>query len=75
VPGAADTLVILSNAQGRQEDRIPGVDQYRLEAEEFASCLQERRMPRYPIEDAIANMRVLDALQRSARASGLIQIV
>jgi predicted dehydrogenase len=46
-----------------------------LEAEEFASCLQEGRTPRYPIEDAIANMRVLDALQRSARASGLVQTV
>jgi predicted dehydrogenase len=75
VPGTADTFVILGDAKGRHEDRIPGVDQYRLEAEEFASCLQEGRTPRYPIEDAIANMRVLDALQRSARASGLIQTV
>ena len=75
VPGTADTLVILGDANGRHEDRIPGVDQYRLEAEEFASCLQENRAPRYPVEDAIANMRVLDALQRSARASGLIQNV
>jgi predicted dehydrogenase len=75
VPGTADTIVILDNANGRREERIPGVDQFRLEAEEFASCLLEGRPLHYPAEDAIANMRVLDALNRSARASGLSQQV
>jgi predicted dehydrogenase len=75
VPGTADTFVILGDAKGRHEERIPGVDQYRLEAEEFAACLQEGRPLRYPAEDAVANMRVLDALSRSARASGLSQQV
>ncbi len=75
VPGKVDTLVILSDAQGRHEERIPGVDQYALEAEEFAACLLEGRPLRYPAEDAVANMRAVDALRRSALAGGLAQAV
>jgi xylose dehydrogenase (NAD/NADP) len=75
VPGTADTTVILGDVKGRREARVPGVDQYRLEAEEFASSLRDGRPLLYPAEDAIANMRVLDALNRSARASGLSQSI
>jgi predicted dehydrogenase len=74
VPNAgADTLVILDDASGRHEEVIPGVNQYTLEAEEFAACLLEQRAPRYPAEDGVANMRAIDALYRSARANGLRQ--
>ena len=72
---AAETLVILPDANGRHEERIAGVDQYALEAEEFADCLLEGRPPRYPAADAVANMRAIDALYRSARADGLRQNV
>jgi predicted dehydrogenase len=76
VPGTADTLVIHTDAEGRRhEDRIPGVDQYTLEAEEFADCLLQRRPLRYPPAGAVANMRAIDALYRSARADGLRQTV
>jgi predicted dehydrogenase len=75
VPGKADTVVILADAQGRREERIPGVDQYALEAEEFADCLLQGRPLRYPAEDAVANMRAVDALRRSALANGLAQAV
>ncbi len=73
VPGTADTLVILDDADGRREERIPGVNQYTLEAEEFAAALLERRPPRYPAEDGVANMRAIDALYRSAREGGILQ--
>ncbi|MDB5075799.1 MAG: oxidoreductase domain protein [Chloroflexi bacterium] len=75
VPGTADTLVILTDGTGRHEERIPGVDQYTLEAEEFAACLLENRQPRIPAEDGIANMRAIDALYRSARADSHRQVV
>ena len=75
VPSKADMLVILTDARGRHEERIRGVDQYALEAEEFAACLLEGRSPRYPAEDAVANMRAVDALKLSARAGGLSQAV
>ncbi len=73
--GMSDGLVILTDGSGRHEERIPGVDQYTLEAEEMAACLLEKRAPRYPAEDAVANMRAIDALYRSARADGLRQTV
>ncbi|HVC80241.1 MAG TPA: Gfo/Idh/MocA family oxidoreductase [Chloroflexota bacterium] len=73
VPSQDPTRVILTDQAGRHEEMIPGVDQYRLEAEEFAACLIEGRRPRYPAEDAVANMRAIDALYRSARAQGLSQ--
>ncbi|MGH2391377.1 MAG: Gfo/Idh/MocA family protein [Chloroflexota bacterium] len=75
VPNPEPTSVILTDKQGRHEETIPGVDQYRLEAEEFAACLIEGRAPRYPAEDAVANMRAVDALYCSARAHGLGQRV
>jgi predicted dehydrogenase len=41
-------------------------DQYAIQCAEFAARLRKREGPEFPIEDAIANMRVLDALKRSA---------
>jgi predicted dehydrogenase len=74
VPNAgADTLVILNEGSKRHEKRIPGVNQYTLEAEEFAACLLEKREPRYPATDGVANMRAIDALYRSARSDSLRQ--
>ncbi len=75
VPSQEPTRVILTDKTGRHEDTIPGVDHYRLEAEEFAAYLIEGRPPRYPADDAVANMRAIDALYRSARAQGLSQNV
>lgn len=46
---------------------IPPVDQYTRQGDAVSACLQEGRPVPYPIEDAVANMRVLDALFASAR--------
>lgn len=46
---------------------IPPVDHYTCQGDAVSACLQEGRPVPYPIEDAIANMRVLDALFASAR--------
>jgi predicted dehydrogenase len=70
VPGTADTTILVTDAGGRREELVPGVDQYQLEAEEFAGALLQGRPLRIPPEDAVANMRAIDALQRSARADG-----
>ncbi|TYL38826.1 glucose-fructose oxidoreductase [Natronococcus pandeyae] len=42
------------------------VDHYRLEVEHFARCVEEGVRPRTDAEEAIANMRVIDALSESA---------
>jgi predicted dehydrogenase len=50
--------------------RFEGDDEYRLMVEHFAECVLADRQPRYPPSDGTANMRVIDALYRSARNGG-----
>jgi predicted dehydrogenase len=75
VPPANELSLYVSDAAGRREERIPGVDQYRLEAEEFADALLARRPLRIPPSDAVGTLRAIEALHRSARAGGLRQEV
>ena len=75
VPQPEDVSILVTDAAGRREERIPGVDQYRLEAEEFADALLERRPPRIPPSDTLGTLRAIEALHRSARAGGLRQEV
>ena len=70
VPSAAPTSLVITDAEGRREERIPGVDQYRLEAEEFADALLSGRPVRMPPGDAVATLRAIEALRGSARADG-----
>jgi predicted dehydrogenase len=72
VPGPVtmDTTLVIVDAAGRREERIPGDDQYKLEAEAFgAALLADRAVPLDP-HDAVANLRAIDALQRSAKNEG-----
>ena len=70
VPGTAPTPLVIVDHEGRREEQIAGVDQYRLEAEEFAAALLGSRPLRTPPEDAAATLRAIEALHRSARAGG-----
>jgi predicted dehydrogenase len=49
---------------------VPGADQYRLMVEHFADCALSGGALRYPAGEAAANMRVIEALYRSARLDG-----
>jgi predicted dehydrogenase len=44
---------------------FPAVNQYQLQGERFSRLVRGENVPSFPIETAIANMRVLDALRRS----------
>ena len=46
---------------------IPATDQYQLMVEDFADSLLNDRPPRYAPEDAVANLKVLDRMQKSIR--------
>ncbi len=48
---------------------VPPVDQYQLQGEAFSRAVRGMEPLAYGVEDAIQNMRILDALQRS-EASG-----
>jgi xylose dehydrogenase (NAD/NADP) len=65
-PGQADTTLVLNG----QEETIPGADQYRIMAEHFADAVLNGAPLRYPASEAIAQMRSLEALTRSARNGG-----
>ena len=69
------TLVHMDSAGKLHWETIAGVDQYRLEAEEFADALLARRPVRIPPSDAVANMRAIDALKRSAADGGIRAVV
>lgn len=49
---------------------IPPADQYTAQGDEVSACLRAGRPVPWPIEDAVANMRVLDACFASARSGG-----
>jgi hypothetical protein len=40
----------------------------------FAAAIQERGEQPYPLEESVGNMRVIDALFRSARIGGWIEM-
>jgi D-xylose 1-dehydrogenase (NADP+, D-xylono-1,5-lactone-forming) len=71
LPGTGDTTIRLR--QGRKGEsvlNIGGVDEYRLMVEHFADCVLHGTPLRYEPSEAAANMRVIEALYRSARNGG-----
>jgi predicted dehydrogenase len=49
---------------------VAGADEYQLMVEHFAECVASGTPVRYPLTEAAANMRAIEALYRSARAGG-----
>jgi predicted dehydrogenase len=71
LPGAGDASILEHRARGEVvEHRVEGADEYRLMVEHFADCILGDRPLRYSAEEAALNMRVIEALYRSARAGG-----
>ena len=52
---------------GRKVEQFPACYQYTLQGDAFSRAIVEGSPLEFPIEDAIANMRVIDALFRSAK--------
>jgi predicted dehydrogenase len=70
--------VQIQERHGRRETilrTLSGVDEYRLMVEEFAACVQNSLSLRYPSSEAAANLRVIEALYRSARNHGSMEVV
>jgi xylose dehydrogenase (NAD/NADP) len=66
-PGA-DMVIRHWHEDTYQEITIDGVNHYQIMAEEFADSLIKGTPVRFPIQDAVHNMQVIDRLQASARA-------
>jgi xylose dehydrogenase (NAD/NADP) len=63
----SETVIRHWSGDEYEEITIPPVDQYRLMVEDFADALLNRRSPRFPPQDAVHNMQVIDRLFASAR--------
>lgn len=53
---------------------IPAADQYTLQADAFSQAILEGRPIPWPIDDAVANMRVIDAMFASSEQNKWIKI-
>jgi predicted dehydrogenase len=59
----------LAGASARTEE-FPILDQYALQGDAFSRAIQENTEVPVPLEDALANMRVIEAVFRSAKIGG-----
>ncbi len=66
-PQGDDTVIVITDAHNRRrEERFAGVDQYRLMAEAFAGAVLSGAPVPCPPDDAVRNLRAIDALARAA---------
>lgn len=79
LPGDEDTLIYIHRGRlaverlrhgGTASETLPGSDEYQQIAEHFADCALNGRPLRYAPAEAAANLRVIEALYRSARNNG-----
>jgi len=71
LPGTDDAAIHHERGRaGTETEIVAGVDEYRLMVEHFADAVLHDRPFRYPVEEAALNMRVIEALYRSARQGG-----
>jgi predicted dehydrogenase len=54
--------------RGIETVSFPVVDQYTIQGDLFSRAIREKRRPEFPLEDAVENMRVIEALFRSAES-------
>jgi predicted dehydrogenase len=67
------THIVIDDARdltgsGAETEEFPRADQYQLQGDAFSRAILEGRDLEFPISDAVMNMRVLDALFRSAHS-------
>ncbi|WKN30903.1 Gfo/Idh/MocA family oxidoreductase [Porifericola rhodea] len=73
-PSDVESRITITNSVGTREVLISPEDQYILEFEAFAKAIREDTSVPTPPSDAIANMKVLDALRKSGKENQWISI-
>ena len=58
------------SGEGRETIEIPTVDQYTVQGDLFSRAILEDGPVAYPLEDTVANMKVIDAAFRSEKSGG-----
>lgn len=75
IPGDDEAQFVVRRWEKPDETiRVKGANPYQLEIEDFVAVCKGRREPRWPIQDAVNNMAVLDALYKSAAQARAITV-
>jgi D-xylose 1-dehydrogenase (NADP+, D-xylono-1,5-lactone-forming) len=70
----APRLAIQRHGQPDEPLTAPAANAYTLQFEQAATAFTARQAPRWGIDDAVANMRAVDALDRSARTGRVVEL-
>lgn len=73
-PGEDSAQFILRKGDREEIVRTPGANCYQSEVEDFVKAYRTHQPLRWPPEDAVANMAVLDALYASAREGRAVEV-
>ncbi|MDA3928994.1 MAG: Gfo/Idh/MocA family oxidoreductase [Prolixibacteraceae bacterium] len=73
-PHDAPTKITVVTAKGTEELFFGPTDQYTIQAEEFAKAVLENKEVPTPFTDAINNMKVIDALVKSAHNNAWVKL-
>lgn len=68
MPDDRESRLLVEGAGAHEEMRFPACNQWGWHCDRFAQAILDGGEAPVPIEDAVANMRVMDALFRSARS-------
>jgi predicted dehydrogenase len=66
VPPDRESVIRYWHDNAYEEIKIPAANSYTLMAEDFADALLNNRPPKFPPQDGVRNMEVLDRLYESA---------
>lgn len=73
-PGRNDTQFVIRRGDSEEVVTVPGVDCYHLEVKDFVRAMQTRGDTRWPAEDAIRNMAVIDAVYAAAKLGRAVEV-
>lgn len=73
-PGNRRAEFILRREDGAERIETPGANRFQLEVEDFANAVLTGAAPRWPLEDAVANMAALDALIAAAKTGTAVPV-
>jgi len=73
-PGEDFATYTIKRGDLEETVRVPGANTYLLEVEDFGNACRTHAATRWPIEDAIANMTVIDSLYQAAAQGRRVEI-
>ncbi|WP_435358173.1 Gfo/Idh/MocA family protein [Haloarchaeobius sp. DFWS5] len=74
-PSEPESATLEYSVDGRTvTESFEDIDQYRLQVDHFAECVEQGTEPRTGADEAVANMRVIDALKRSADSGETVRL-